>query len=210
MRKFGMLGIVLIGLTFVMNGVAYVALPFSAWANGATSHWPAMLVELLPALAYLAGGIFLIVRRESLARRLFPDEDAPLSVTSNALVRTGLVLVGAFMMAGAIPGLFTQVATAAVVLSESGQGLGPVDVWQEVPGVAQVLVAFLVGWFLVARSRSLTDRLLREPKPPAPAPVASGPVCPSCGTPFDPADYQGGLVAARCCACGSPLDVTAP
>lgn len=215
MRKLAMLGMVLIGIMFLMNGVVYIAYPFSAFSNGFKTGWPALVVAALPALAYLVGGAFLITRRAWLAGRFFPDEDAPLAALPVDLVRTGLVLVGAFMMASAVPSLFNLVASGVmqVTVFNSGQALTTADAWQEVwgtvPGVLATLVSFAVGWFLVARSRSLTDRLLREPKPPAPAPVVSGPACPSCGAPYDPADYRGGLVTPRCPACGSPLDVTA-
>jgi hypothetical protein len=218
MRKLGVLGVALVGLAFLGSAVNQVLLPFNVFLYdfrvGGLPAWASFLVLLVPFLASAAAGLFLVTRRDWVAARLFPEPESssPLTIDAEDLVRVGLVLVGVFLFAHAVPTLITQMTAPLVTLGMAralGEGLGASDIGRElvnsIPAYLGTIASFVVGWVLIARSRQLTARLLRLPAAvldPEPRALAS---CPSCGARYDPANYLGGLSQARCAECKAPL-----
>jgi len=220
MRKVGVLAIVLVGFVFVLNAVDRLWAPIQILMTPDLSMgmWvPALLWTLVPVLVSGAIGMYLLVSRERLAGMLFGETDVPPTVAAADLVRAGFLLTGVYLMVQSVPALISEAGALAVQISETGQYPGAgivvlssgdlrVLVFRALPGILATLASFGLGWFLVARSRQLTDRVTAA-APATVADLAPLPECPSCGAVYDPSDYEGGLCEPKCAVCKQPLDV---
>jgi hypothetical protein len=211
MRKLGMLGIALIGLMALVNSSAYIFFPLSSvfTDSGPLPRAAAILLSLIPLIVLLAVGLFLVLRRERLAASLFPDSEVALGVPTEDLLRVGIVLIGLYFFVSAIPMLISVVVAPVVQFAQmraefgsEGPSYGLID---ELPRIVSYLAELGLGWFLIVRSRRLTLRLLHLQAPDDVAETEPLAHCPSCGAPYAPADYAGGLVEPKCPECKGPL-----
>jgi hypothetical protein len=218
MKRLGTVGIAIAGVLALVQGLTMLAYPISfVNLGGAPWNWGFFLMGLLslvPAVLCFALGWFLIRRRERLAERWFTDADVPGLPAIGPLVRAALVVMGAWLLVTAIPAAFTLVMSPITLLVPSNANFEnwPVAyvILTNVPGLIGRLIEIGLGAALVARSTQLTGWLLRS-RPAAPVDLerAATAACPTCGTPYDPADHRDGVAPATCEECGEPLDVSA-
>ncbi len=217
MRKLGVLGIALVGVLLLITSVGFYWLPISVIFADMGSY-PKLLAVFLAALPFLvcvAGGLFLLNRRDSLAERWFPVSESPFVLASDDLLRVGLVLIGAYLFAEAIPSLVSQLTSPIVQIvqinAQVDAGLGAPDVWSQLltatPSILATVARLGIGWFLVARSGRIAARLIGDSSPVQGSPNSAVLACPTCGAPYDLSEYEGGLVEPRCATCKQPLDV---
>lgn len=214
MRKLGVLGITLIGLTALVTAVNYLFFPLSALVldSGSLPRALAFLLAALPVLAIGAMGLVMVLRRERLAEALLPDSDDILGLSPAPLLRVGILLMGLYFIIQAVPSLISTVVGPIVQTAQQnaqfggGSGLNAAsDMISSIPRALAELLSIAIGWFLIARSQLIADRLMGVETPadvPDKAPLLE---CPSCGAPYDPADYVGGLSEPRCTECKQPL-----
>jgi len=218
MRKLGLLGIALVGVLLFVSALGFFWLPLSvAFSDvGNVSKVFLLLLASLPFFAALGGGYFLLTRRESLATRLFPESDSPIAAAPEDLLRVGLVLIGVYLFAEAIPSFVGQILMPVIQIFEINAGLGDGimttsdvvgQLTASLPNVLSALARFGVGWFLLARSAQLTQRLFASAGDHDEPEQGLLPECPSCGEPYDPSDYIGGSTEAQCASCKQPLPV---
>jgi hypothetical protein len=216
-RKLGVLGIGLVGLAFLLNSIGAIWLPFTVFTSD-LGRFPKSLAAVLftlPFLTTVAAGLFLLLRRERLATRWFPQSESPLTLAAEDLARVGIVLIGLYVLVNAIPTLISLVV-APIVWTSSAAGQadaefgGPTVLAQVVGSIPRYLgtsASFVVGWAMIAQSERLTARLMRIRRPTAEREQASFESCSSCGAPYDPADYVGGIAEPRCSQCKEPLGI---
>lgn len=216
MRKLGVLAIVFVGLLFLMNALGYTAFPIQLllYEMGTRQKVWSELAALVPVIGSATIGVYMIRSRESFADHLFGEDEHAPTVGVEDLVRSGLLLGGLYLMVQAVPTLVSQVGVAFVnmiqftAISAGDSFVSGTDMrtmlFRSVPGILATLMSFGIGWFLVARSRYVTGRLVSGPPPDAiVAPRLEH--CPNCGAPYDPLDYAGGLSEARCEECKQPI-----
>ena len=214
MRKLGTVGIALLGLVFLLNAITYLFGLFSVFTNDfGVSRLLVGVLYATPVLLSAAAGATLLLRRERLAGRWFPDDDSPLTIAAEDLARIGIVLVGVYMFTQAFPTLVSQIANPLVGIAMANAqvdaGLGAADVAQQmlrsVPNYLATVASFIVGWMMVANSERLAKRLVGMPPATVEARAHAASQCPSCGARFDPSDYEGGLTLPRCPECQEVL-----
>jgi hypothetical protein len=217
MRKLGVLGIALVGVLLLISSVGLFWFPISLFFAdiGGYPKVLAVFLATLPFLLSLAGGLFLLNRRDSLAERWFPESESPFVLAADDLLRIGLVLIGVYLFAQAIPSLISQVTGPIVriiqVNAQIDADLGASDAWSQLfssaPNILATIVRLVIAWFLVVRSAGIAVRLIGHSSPVQGAQNVALLACPSCGAPFDPSEYEGGVAVPRCTACKQPLDI---
>jgi hypothetical protein len=221
LKKLGVVAIVVVGLSALVQAFSLTQLPLSAM-YGLGQSGPGTLVifiySLLPVLATLGLGGFLIARRERLAERWFDGTSLEIAVDAVSLLRIGIVLSGIGMIVSTIPQLLlTAVNPLLITLQQRADfgdsGLVTYSFWfNDLPRIVVLLLEIGGGVALVAASRSISVWLWHgkgesagaDGLAPGDAPENLS-ACPSCGAPFDPSDYAGGLATARCSECKEPL-----
>jgi hypothetical protein len=213
-RKLAVLGIAIVGLVALLSSLSYVASPAQLFVLGALGSTPgviALAITITPVLVSIAGGLYLLLRRETIADAWFREADESAVVAAEDMVRAGMILIGVYLLVQAVPTLINGVGRAVFSVTQAGQELaqgamtlGSSDVrvilLESAPGILASLASLGLGWLLVARSRQLTRRLIGSD--PVQRSLAA---CPSCGTLYDPSEYEGGLSAARCPTCKQEL-----
>jgi hypothetical protein len=135
-------------------------------------------------------------------------------------LRVGLVLVGVFLVAQAIPALVSYVsrpianwlqmryeagtADMGVELSDAGLWLSLI---QNIPAALAALTSLTIGSVLLARRETLISRVLGTVSVAAVEQDTFAAHCPACGTGYDPSDYDGQFGEPRCQVCKEPLDI---
>jgi hypothetical protein len=214
MRRLAAVGIALAGIVAIVEGLNLLAYPVSFLTGGLDRSFALLgLVSLVPSVLCFALGWFLIRRRERLAERWFTDAEVPGVPEIGRLVRGALVIMGVWLLVTSIPATFTFLMSPITALVPRGQGFeGPsmgYTILSNVPGLVGRLITIGLAAVLIARSTQLTGWLLRPRGVPPETGPADTATCPTCGTPYDPADYRGGIAPPRCEECSEPLGVTA-
>ena len=170
----------------------------------------AFVLALLPLTGSLVLGALLISNRQRLAEKWFQDADVGISLDAVSLLRLGLIIIGVTLITDAIPLALKSVSDSIIQAAQERLvstifGLNE-GLWGFLQGLVLPVVELGIGLLLIARSQPLAsylwaDRTVGEPD------SGALPRCPACGTPFDPADYQGGMTIARCSACKEPLNI---
>lgn len=205
MRKLGIVAIVLIGLWTIV--LAFAQAINKAWTA------PEALGSLIFSAGLLAFGILLIFGRNWLADRWFQDSSLGASIDAISILRVGFVLIGVYLIASAIPVLSGVVlAGFYVAIAQDSQpmnyfGYDPF-IWEGiVRGSSSGIVSLGFGLLLIKRSAPLADRLWSGRKVKERT-ASISPACPSCGTPYDPADYSPDAAEPWCFTCHKPLDLS--
>jgi hypothetical protein len=210
MKRLGVVAIVVVGLLTLAQAVAFITYPIAIIRMDGNPSFPfvlAFVLSLLPLIASLVLGALLISNRQWLAERWFQDADIGLSLDAVSLLRLGLIIIGVNFITDAIP---------LALKSGSGWIIRPPEyemLAQTLYGLkfllqdlVRAIVELGIGLLLIAGSQPLATYLWADRTVEKPA-VAPLPKCPACGTPYDPADYQGGMTLARCSECKEPLDL---
>lgn len=214
MKKLGVVAIVVVGLLSLAQAVALISLPISALRMDKDPRFPVVLafvLSLLPLIGSLVLGALLISNRQRLAERWFQDADVGISLDAVSLLRLGLIIVGVTLITDAIP-LALKSVSGSIIQAAQDKFIQPLfgvlnqGLWGFLQGLVFPVVELGIGLLLIARSQPLANYLWADRTVDEQASAAL-PRCPACGTPFDPADYQGGMTMARCSACKEPLDV---
>ena len=214
MKKLGVVAIVVVGLLTLAQAVEFISYPVATIRMVGDPRFPFVLtfvLSLLPLTASLVLGALLISNRQRLAERWFQDADISMSLDAVSPLRLGLIIIGVNFITDAIP-LALKSVSGWIIQSAQFERLAAT-----IFGLNQGLLVLLqdlvrpivelgIGLLLVARSQPFatylwSDRTVDE------SAVAPLPKCPACGTPYEPADYQGGMTIARCSECKEPLDV---
>ena len=209
MRKLGALAIAVVGLAIIANALSMFG--NSSWLFQSMSYlsdWLSVLGTLIGVALMAAFGYWLIVKRESLAARLFDDSDLSLQVDAPSLLRVALIVIGILLLLVSAPrviGIVSSAITISASVSSPEYGFAPGTFpWWEVVGSAvMIAIELAIGVLLVWRSASVATWLwnlgvLAED-------VSSQvETCASCGAAFDPADYRD-RSSALCHDCGAPL-----
>jgi len=211
-KKLGVIVIVAVGLLAVLQGTAYLGFAFSSATPeaGVDGAWLLNVMSMvLPMAGAFAIGALLIAYRMRFADRWFEDGEVSTSIDATSLLRVALLAIGAWMVASATPALLGSITTALTMRAggySQDPGMVP-SLFDLVPRALPQVLEIAVGMVLIARSKSLADRLWmgRPAAEESPAPPLS--VCPSCGEPYAPSEY-GDVENAKCSRCKEPLDIT--
>ena len=203
MRKLGLVTIVAVGL-FALVQVGQLASMGVLFAVNGAGLLPA-LFYLLPALGVFVVAALLIANRRRLSERWFEDSPVELRFDAAAILRVGLILMGAAFVIQSVTGLVGQAVTLLQVYAPHSQ-FGPEPPLQAVRSLLPQVVQLALGVAVIVWSRSLACRLVPVGKD-AGTGSSMLPVCPSCGAEYDPEDYKGGLGTPRCSTCKEPLDI---
>lgn len=221
MRKLGTIAIVWIGLVTLVQGVTLVGafLPVGQLMIDGTELHPllAYLFAALPFIGSLTLGALLIMNRHRLARRWFDDTPIDISLDGTALMRFSLIFIGVVLFTMAILSLFGKFPRIYSMATRSDLSWAISGATE--PTLSDIFLTLLrdlvqlgLGALFVMRSQPLAERLWAG-RTATPAEAGSDPAplstCKSCGQPFDPEDYIGGLVIPKCSGCGEPLDIDA-
>jgi len=176
------------------------------------------LLTAIPLVASCAIATFLIAGRERIASRLVPGEGAPPTVTAPDLIRAGLVLLGIYLVATAIPALISIAITPAANYLQAkaitlygepdySQLSLPAFLLGKASAIISALASLGIGSYLIARRERVVSWALGLPIVEVAEPLESVAVCGNCGAGYDPADYDGGVSEARCMNCKEPLGI---
>jgi len=215
-RRFGAVGIVMIGLWSLVGAITLFASLFPLLRTGTAGRFDTAVftVTLVSLLVSVIVGVTLIIGRNWLASRWFDDADVGISLESLDLLRVGLVMTGLFLMIEGVQTAFFSAANTAIqfrVLGSVDYGIGQPGLWATIlPSVAIGLLRGFLGWLVIYYSARLAAFLWGlSPKKRVPlnvtAQVQSEATCPGCGARYDPADYREGI-ERRCVQCHSRLD----
>lgn len=206
MRRLGVVAIVFAGLLAFLSVPTLLNRSLSL-IDLRSPSWGAALIGLLPVVLLVGGGWFLIARRDRLAEAWFADAEADAALDPVSLLRVALIVTGLVMVVQTLAG---AASTLALTIAQANTGL-----FAERLGFAQIVVSYLpflafalvtaILWlFIAVRAAPVAAWLMRPQKPRIAAP-ATPMVCPACGEPYDPADYEGGSGSPRCVRCHEPL-----
>jgi len=214
MRRFGALGIVMIGLWSLVGTIGLIGGIFSMLTDRGSPDRLLLALNLFSLLVSVVVGVALIMGRDRLASRWFDDTEVGVSVESLDLLRIGLVLTGLFLMIDGVQSTFFSLVNGIVqarTLASMVEDMDRLQLWgPALSSSAFGLVRLLVGWLVIYYSARLAVFLWGlSPRQRVPAASVATPVsvtmCPACGVGYDPADYIEG-VERRCVECHSPLD----
>jgi len=214
MRRLGVVGITLVGLATLLQGTGSLLSAFWVFESGSGYEGEALVVAsaFAPVILLMLAGFLLIVYRERIAARWFPDEPIDSAIDAASLLRVGIMLLGLYVTLYAASSIVVSaldpILTSARARLVFGVGFTePTSFWDVAPGFAAAVMRLLLGFVLVWFSGPLASWLWTHERA---TPVARGgegmSSCPACGAPFDPADYVPGS-EARCVECGQPLSI---
>ena len=210
MRRVGIVVLLLAGVWVLTQSLVLasysIALVTEGTPDGSFPSVWRFFLSLLPVAAALALGVALIAGRRRLAERWFDDGGPEVRLTGVSLLRVGLLIIGVTMTAQAIPSLLQSLARPWLYSAMDSSSSFRVYVLESVPQFAVATCSLGIGLLLIASSRSLSKRLWFG-RTSSEAEAKELALCPSCGAPYEPADYRGGLYAPKCEECGGPLDV---
>jgi hypothetical protein len=208
MRKLGTALLVIMGIYAIvmslnsLDGDTLVSLGYAKNAY--------LLLNLAPTIGLVALGGGLIWQRERLAARWFADVPLNVSRQGEQLVRVALIFLGL---------LFTTIAVSELLIMPflasyrwffvDRTYIAAPDFWETfVFPFAAPAVQLGAGVLFIKQSSLISSRIWRAGESVHSGTRATGPACPSCGTPYDPIDYRSG-VSASCFTCHEPLDLSA-
>ena len=210
MKKLGVVAIVAVGLLTLVWAVEWISYTISTVKTYGNPQ--EFVISLLPFIGCLVLSALLILNRQRLAERWFQDGDIGISLGAVSLLRLGLIIIGVYLIIDAIPSALKSVSES-ILQATQDRLIPPMFLahdqllWVYLQRLVFPAVELCMGLLLIARSQSLASylwvgrKVVVEPEEPA------LPKCPACGTPFDPAEYKGGMITARCSACNEPLDL---
>lgn len=210
MRRLGVVAIVVVGLLSVIRAVTMLAT--NAFAYGMIlddpSSWVQVLGFVLWAVALLAFGFWLIIKRGYVADSLFDEDQAVVVTDPVALLRIALLVIGImFTIEGslAIVNAAGQATWRASMERTFGAeiALAPGAEWGGGLSIVLALIQLAVGALFLKSSGPLAQRLWSGAVVEPPTDVTL-PTCPACDSPYDPADYCD-MATAECVHCGSLL-----
>ena len=209
-----------VGLVILAGSFSLLQLPISVFFMGLTL-WQAVaasVLALVPAVASVALAVFFIRDRERIAAWYLPDDDAAPSVPAESLLRVGLVLLGLYLVAQAIPTLLALLTSPLVSWLQArvdtiygDPGFASLTTWtqlvQNIPRALSTLVSLAIGCLLLAKREWIIARIPSD-SPVVSAESGKSPArCESCGASYDPSDYEGGIAEPRCTTCKQPLGI---
>ena len=221
MRKLGVVAFVALGVFSLVHSIGYVSAPISLYAMGSDDArvFLTAVFTLFPFVGYVGLGLFLIVRRKWLANRLIEDTPLDLPLDATSLMRLAVLFMGVGLMVEAVPSMIDVVVQPMILAASDQSILGQVAAPRTEPlstlaGLIGPVLRFALGAVLVTRSKPLSSWLWlghRDESDAEPEPIPSSDQsvsrCAVCGTPYDPADYEGGLAAPLCVECKAPLEL---
>jgi hypothetical protein len=201
------LAFVCLGVLALMDSVLLLGGLFSTLSIAPRGDYnkPMMIVAaVVPFFMMAVLGIYLILRSTTLAMRHFsetPQTEAGISVTD--LQRLTFVCLGVFIVISAIPGIGSFVALLiSLNKSEEATFFTKLRLGEYVGRLIQLAV----GIFLISSDRGW--RLFYRTAPDKATLPVSEAVCPNCGHPFQPQDYNYEAKEKICSACGHSLPET--
>lgn len=222
MRRLAELSFVVLGLYAVLQAITYVFSVASVFTASGLPDWQLLglgLLSSLPSLVAAGAGVFLIRQRERLSQRFVEDVAFELPVGPTDLLRIGLLIAGVVLVVQAAPSVLSAVVQPFLRFAQERAmsaewGPATFDVWG---GLVRLLITvgqLGLGILITVRAMRLADWLWAlgepcEPKMAATVVPASPFTCASCGTPYDPTEYEGGVSEPRCSMCKEPLDMAA-
>jgi hypothetical protein len=198
MRRLGVVLISCVGFEIFASGIQCLAYP-TQMSIGLPQRLELVqrLLLILPAILLLIFGVVLILGRRAISHALFPSGAENLTISAPSLLTAGIAVTGVQLLGRAIPTLVSDLARPYLMPEFYASSRR----WLALPVTQLVL-----GLVLCFNARSITERLLREPESKEASAEAS--LCPHCGAPYDPRDYDSHY-AALCNKCGQPLDLPA-
>lgn len=167
MRKFGAVGIVFAGIMLISQAIALSSVPITyatlAFDMGSLPAW-VYLTAMIPALVALLLGVVLIIQRHAVAEMLFEDTEAPGAIEPQEALRLGLILMGIWLVASAVPSLLlavSQVIQQSLAFTSVWEGY-PVpgqDVWGAFSYTAIPALQLVIGVVLTRFAPSIAARL---------------------------------------------------
>lgn len=213
MRKLGVIALTVSGILVIFWGLQlsfqslwFIPAMFEAGGGNIVS----LLSLATSVVLVVLFGSALILKRNTLAERLFSETDADLSFDGISMLRVGLLLFGVYAAFSGTIDLLSSVSMWAFVRTEEAQwGIDLAQTtqqqWDLVSSFAIALIELGAGAVFVTRSGPISRRLWSTHEElPASEDPPSDSSCPSCGTGYDIADYRD-PATARCTECGSPL-----
>ena len=117
----------------------------------------------IPIVAAVAVGLWLIRKRHALAARWFDESEATIDSDPRTLLRLGLLVIGAVLIARGIPALIAGVTSGVVTGwygSDNGTGTYTAWMWSRaLTSSAGPVVELVVGALLLAYATRLAGRL---------------------------------------------------
>ncbi len=172
MRRLGVVAIVLAGLLSIIQAPGMLETVLSMvrdWEGVGRTNIGLVVLSVLPVLASVAVGAWLISKRQSLASQWFDDDAVGIAVGAPDLLRLALITVGVVLIATSVRSLFGVLAGAIVQLYalSTASGFEAPDrnatlLSQLVP-LMYPLVSLALGALLVMRAGELADRLWARP-----------------------------------------------
>jgi hypothetical protein len=199
-RIFLRIALIALGVFVVALGVLFFFL-FWVSAQMMTDYaGPTAIRVLIQVLPLLVIGALLVTLSRWLAVLLYrPERPAPEDV-ARIFLRLALIVMGVFVV---IVGILVLVFV--MLLAQHAQD----SVWSAALGaLSYVLPLLVIGALLATFSRWLAVLLYRQERPGAGPPQPDTDplaVCPSCGVPYNPGDYDADAPAWLCGRCGTRL-----
>jgi hypothetical protein len=209
MRRWGAVMIVFAGLISIGGSLPLLGTAFSIIRSGqidGSVDRLALQLTLLATFITVGFGVALVILRDRLASRWFGEDEPDSLFGPRDALRVGLILVGVSALATGLRSTIISCSNAVVqALGFSGMDIGQstasIVIRMLVPAAVFGVFEIAIGVVLIVGSARFTNLLWTAE---APADALSAHVCPSCGAPFDPADYRDG-VERRCAECREPL-----
>ena len=221
MRNIGVVAVVFMGILVVAQAIALVNFTISMWPMFWDEGFPGVLMVLasiVPVAVTLAFGAYLITRRHQLADAWFNDDSAEVVIEPEILLRTGLILVGVWLIATSLPSFARPFLTWIVqavrdgtmdsVFAESAPPMFTGFLFA-LPDLLVLSVEMAFGALLILRSRQIAERLWNGASEAAEK-VCVDHLCPSCGEPYDPSGYRDDVTEPRCSKCGASVSLDSP
>lgn len=212
MRGLGGLAVWIAGLMFVFEALRHLVgvaltIPGLAISFGDPYVWLSIATGIALVAAAASVGAYLTRNAGRLADRFIDDEPLPSGVSETGLLRVGLILVGLALVVVSASGLVgTAVSMLTAEVMRRSMSLDEVGSVLQVSGGAGDLtwglIQLFAGLYLVRSSSRLAERL-RSGRETRSTPATEA-ACPTCGSPYDPADYRD-MSTARCSNCGGRL-----
>jgi len=205
-RKLGAGALVVVGLLMLGQSLTNLGLPLSIVISaGAIGHLSRTLLILTfaPALATAVFGVLLIGMRRTLSRLWFDEAPVDVALEPVQLLRLGVIIIGLALLGQGILGVLQSLSSWAQGIAFGGALPAQALLGTLYTALPRFLI-LLVGAALIRWSAPVASRFWSGSTTSAAPAEVHGATCPSCGAPYDPADYRPG-VERKCEMCGEPL-----
>lgn len=167
------------------------------------------LAVSLPAALLVTGGVWLILKRRTLADGMSSEEsDPPEPLSPHWVESLVFAMVGLYLAVSTLPDLAGSIANIIWIRA--------IDIDREYLPTIRNNVAFTIGTigkfvagaylFLYADRIPTLRRSLTRRRETAPQPDDDRPACANCGTRYAPEDYRPEVAERRCSRCGALLE----